>query len=101
MSTRSTTPAIIAVLLLLLPVVYGRSYLALVVPGGIFIRDEEGRYGVLFDRRDGIVQCHVARYRAGSPLCKRLFWPLEQIDWKLRPREWQSQTPEYAEMVVF
>lgn len=98
--TRSSTPALIAVLLLLLPVVYGGSYLALVVPGGIFIRDEEGRYGVLFDRREGFVYCRIARYRAGSSICKRLYWPLEQLDRKLRPWAWESQEPDYVEFFL-
>jgi hypothetical protein len=79
---RSFAP-FIAALLLLLPVLYVGSYLALVVPAGI------PRQGV------GVVNgvtvssiSHDNHYRAASDQKEWFFWPLEQFDRKLRPDKW-------------
>jgi hypothetical protein len=69
----------IAGVLLLLPVLYVGSYLALVVPEGI--------------------ECGVStpagldygwkHYRWGDARAERVFWPLEQIDRRVRPGAWE------------
>jgi len=64
LTTRSRAPLIAAIVLLLLPILYGGSYLALVVPGA------------------------AMPYRGVEP-ARSFFWPLEQIDRKVRPAEWE------------
>lgn len=81
MKTRG--PLIVAIVLLLLPVLYAVSYLALVVPGGYI------RVGV--SRPDVSTTIHLASYRWQDGVCERIFWPLEQIDRQLRPDAWKSQ----------
>jgi hypothetical protein len=75
-------PLILAIVLLLLPVLYVGSYFALVVPGG-WIRSEPGFTGVF--RR--------VYYRWGVDSAHKVFWPLEQIDRKVRPRAWEPSVP--------
>jgi hypothetical protein len=70
---QSRAPLIIAAMLLLLPVLYAGSYFALVVPGG-FPRDRGQHYRI--DRK-GLEQ---------------VFWPLEQMDRKVRPG-WTPHDP--------
>jgi hypothetical protein len=67
---QSRAPLIVAVVLLLLPVLYVGSYLALVVPCGIPINDPFGPR---------------THWRFGAAYAESLFWPLEQIDRKVRP----------------
>jgi hypothetical protein len=78
MTRESRAPLIVAIVLLALPVLYVGSYLALVVPEGHFRNDplREGLY-------DKWVHYRVMPGQAG-----RFFWPLEQIDRKLRPEAW-------------
>jgi hypothetical protein len=68
---RSFAP-IIAAILLLLPVLYVGSYLALVKPGP----------------RYGWGSALHPTYRVADRFCTRFFWPLEQVDRKLRPNKW-------------
>jgi hypothetical protein len=75
---------IIAAVLLLLPVFYVGSYLALVKPMSIAIRG-----GVL----------KSVNYRAGDELTSRFFWPLEQIDRKVRPGTWKSPQVSVEDLV--
>lgn len=73
--TQSRGPLFIAIVLLLLPVLYAGSYLALVEPygsAGSCIGSEP----------------HYP-YRWGGVVASRLFWPLEQVDRKVRPKPWQ------------
>jgi len=76
----SRTPLIVAIVLLLLPVLYVGSYLALVVPAGVQHPGPTQAFStpVIFDN-----------YRCGGSWSDRLFWPLEQIDRKVRPGAWQ------------
>lgn len=67
-------PLIIAIVLLLLPVLYVGSYLALVVPAGFFTA------------RSGTARTEY--YRVENDSCAQVFWPLEQLDRKLRPGGW-------------
>jgi hypothetical protein len=71
---RSFAP-IIAAVLLLLPVLYMGSYLVLVKPGPRF----------------GWGSAIYPTYRVADGFCTRLFWPLEQIDRKLRPAAWEPE----------
>jgi hypothetical protein len=65
---KHVTPVIVACLLLLFPpALYVGSYLALVYRD--WSQNESGA---------------VAGYRMGGDLAKRIFWPLEQIDRKVR-----------------
>lgn len=71
---------ITAAILLLLPVLYIGSYLALVQP----IADDDYRsFAVSLGGPTG-----PGNYRFASSTCCRIFWPLEQIDKKLRPQAW-------------
>jgi hypothetical protein len=71
---------IVAAILLLLPVLYVGSYLALVVPGGIAERGTGRFSGVIsFDKH----------YRFANTEAKFIYWPLEQIDRKVRPGAWE------------
>jgi hypothetical protein len=75
--SRSVAP-IIAALLLLLPVLYVGSYLALIVPE---------RFVTALAA--GVIETDVrAEYRLGGDIAKGFFWPLEKIDRKVRLRVW-------------
>jgi hypothetical protein len=65
----------IVVILLLLPILYVGSYLALVQPGQLYPRTYDSP--------------RPSNYRWGSQWAKPFFWPLEQVDRKLRPRKWE------------
>jgi hypothetical protein len=76
---------IIVALLLILPVLYLGSYCALVVPGGIYptlhAYKDPGRVNQV------IIDSQVY-YRSGGSFSAHFFWPLEQIDRKMRPHAW-------------
>ncbi|WP_425617246.1 hypothetical protein NA78x_000919 [Anatilimnocola sp. NA78] len=78
MTTRA--PLIIAIVLLLLPVLYVGTYLAMVKPrsGG-----------------DILLNMIKSDYRSGGDWESTVFWPLEQIDRRLRPETWRPQSYEY------
>lgn len=85
--TQSRAPLIVAIVLLLLPVMYVGSYLALVVPRGT-----RARYPINDPRQPGVRSVgYPTHYRRGHHLSERLFWPLEQIDRKVRPGAWEPQ----------
>jgi hypothetical protein len=77
MKKDSRAPLIVAIVLLLLPVLYVGSYFALVVPPGK--SGLIGRYG---------------QYRVGGLLAEFFFYPLEQIDHKVRPKTWIAPRKE-------
>lgn len=84
MPSSSRTPLILAIVLLLLPVLYVGSYLALVVPGGV---PRQG-VGVV----NGVVVSSISHdnhYRVLRDQAEWFFWPLEQIDRKVRPKAWE------------
>lgn len=68
----SRAPLIAALMLLLLPVPYVGSYLALMTA--------EPDPSLAYHRVSGTYPGHVQRF----------FWPLELIDRKLRPRAWEK-----------
>jgi hypothetical protein len=74
-------PLIVAILLLLLPVFYVGSYLALVVPAGfvVYVNPQETGGYVAF-----------VHYRLGAHRIEFLYRPLEEIDRKLRPVAWDD-----------
>jgi hypothetical protein len=73
-----TRPApIIAAILLLLPVLYVGSYLALLKPPP----SQSTPYNDLLARR-------WSNYQAGGRFVEIVFWPLEHIDRRLRPQAW-------------
>jgi hypothetical protein len=77
MKRDSRAPLIVAIVLLLLPLLYVGSYLAMVVPSG------DG--GI---RIPGLAGDEY--YRFGGERAAWYFWPLEQIDRKVRPGAWES-----------
>jgi hypothetical protein len=93
--TRTFAPLIAAVLLLV-PVVYVGSYLALVIPpgrtilgpptpvpgGSIFVKTHTHQTILGFER-----------YRWGGQAAERIFWPLEQLDRRVRPGAWTTWEP--------
>ena len=84
--TRSSAAPIFATILLLLPVLYIGSYLALVIPAGKLIRSNVA--ASLFASPQGILR--VSHYRIQPAFAARFYWPLEQIDRKVRPGAWIS-----------
>jgi hypothetical protein len=82
MNRESRAPLIVALVLLLLPVLYVGSYLALVMPAGRIVLEADAA-GNLYGR--------TYLYRAGKKYSSVVFWPLEQIDRKVRPGTWQPQ----------
>jgi hypothetical protein len=84
----SSPAPIIAAVLLILPVLYVGSYLALVVPSG-----RPYRVVLILDgpqRPTPIYTTGIGHYRFGVGLCQQFYWPLEQLDRKVRPRAWES-----------
>jgi hypothetical protein len=67
----SRAPLFVAIVLLVLPVLYVVSYLALVKPRGVLANA-------------GSAGC----YRIGGEFSATLYWPLEKVDRQLRPRDW-------------
>jgi hypothetical protein len=79
MKRDSCAPLIVAIVLLLLPVLYVGSYLALVTP--------QGR--AVFDPADQVFR--INHYRVGKAKWLPVFyWPLESIDVKMRPGAWKD-----------
>lgn len=84
---RKHTAPLIAAILLLLPVLYAGSYAALVAPHrGCVVVDGWACGG------NGCIQLtRTTDYRvSGRFRPERFFWPLEQVDRKLRPTAWQQ-----------
>jgi hypothetical protein len=78
-------PLIVAIVLLLLPVMYVGSYLALVWP------DAE-RY----EQAGGIIPL-VPCYRYGCDGWGwEVYWPLERIDRAIRPEAWRTARPPWG-----
>ena len=77
------TPLILAIALLLLPVLYVGSYFALVVPEGKWTAGEMGHVSA--------AAYYHAHYRVLPKLSAQVFWPLEQIDRKVRPGAWRPR----------
>ncbi len=88
MKRESRAPLIVAIVLLLLPVLYVGSYLALVRPGSAYHQERDGRFYLLNYRYFGDDNFVVPPHSAC--IAPRVFWPLEQIDRKVRPRVWRS-----------
>jgi hypothetical protein len=80
---------IIAAILLLLPVLYVGSYLALVTPGGTAVGSIKINY---------VPYPVIDHYRAGGDISGAIFWPLEQIDRKVRPGAWEQPSWERPEV---
>lgn len=79
---RSWSAPIVAALLLLLPAVYVGSYYCLV--------DTERGYDPVMGCNIGAQLSESLRYRVASRLCCRIYWPIEQVDRKLRPEAWED-----------
>jgi hypothetical protein len=71
------TPLIVAIVLLLLPALYVGSYLALVTPV-----PSEGKVIQLGNHS-------LQKYRFGRHYAERFYWPLEQVDRRLRLNAWR------------
>lgn len=82
MKRDSRAPLIVAIVLLLLPVLYVGSYFALVVPNPDDYRWFAVSLGYVAEEQN---------YRIASSTLSKVFWPLEQIDRKLRPRAWGAK----------
>lgn len=70
-------PLITAIVLLLLPVLYVGSCFALVVPAGLIAQPNSS-----------IPYVHPTNYRVSGRCPRTVFWPLEQVDRKVRPQQW-------------
>ena len=82
---QSRAPLNVAIVLLLLPVLYVGTYLAIVDPPG-HGHVPKVKLGNRWFQGVGI----WVHYRAMPEQAARFFWPLEQIDRKVRPRAWNS-----------
>ena len=80
----SRTPLILAIVMLLLPVLYVGSYLALVVPGGV--PESESAQFITY-------RTPIPHYRFAAEHLEHCFWPLEQIDRMFRPKTWNDFIP--------
>jgi hypothetical protein len=80
---KNRAPLVVAIVLLVLPVLYVGSYLAMVVPGGtvVEILAPHGPAGPFIPI--------LGSYRFANDTASKVFWPLEQIDRKLRPGAWR------------
>jgi hypothetical protein len=67
--------------LLLLPVLYVGSYIAL----ANHLRHE------WYTRGSGDQWARTRNYRVGGRRVEQFYWPLEQVDRKLRPHAWSSR----------
>ena len=80
---KKAAPPIIAALLLLLPLLYVVSYLVLVRPGSA---------GTVALNSAGVLFYKLGpNYRWGGDFANKFYWPLEQIDRKLRPSKWDPE----------
>lgn len=82
---KHAAPIIAAILLLLLPALYVGSYFVLVKP---FHRSQ-------WLGGNGTLHMDVEHYRWGGKAAANVFWPLEQIDRKLRPGAWEPGWSTY------
>jgi hypothetical protein len=82
---QSRAPLIVAIALLLLPVLYAGSYLALVEPEGVYHVCMSG---------NSSARSLMGHYRFYSPITDKVFWPLEQVDRKVRPGAWDAPEPD-------
>ncbi|WP_425615808.1 hypothetical protein NA78x_005739 [Anatilimnocola sp. NA78] len=73
MKRDSRAPLIVAVVLLTLPALYVGSYFALLSESPELRMTSSGSCA------------HVGKYRVAEPWCQCVFWPLEELDRKLRP----------------
>ena len=79
--TRSFAPLLVSLLLLLVPVAYVASYAGLVRPGRVFYTCSHLGNGEIL----------VEPYAFGDEWSERIFWPLEQLDRRLRPDVWPGE----------
>ena len=82
-------PLIVAIALLLLPLLYVGSYLALVEPSGPTHWDDGKGNRLPFEF------FHYGDSEQFNWWAGRVFWPLEQVDRKLRPGAWEGDLPHY------
>lgn len=70
--------------LLVLSFVYVAGYLAFVRPGGVTFRSSYTKNGIRYS------EISVEHYALLGDRGARLFWPLEQLDRRLRPKAWEG-----------
>jgi hypothetical protein len=88
MAERRWNPGlVIAAVLLLLPVLYVGSYLALVVPEST---------GLKVTLPGGVRALRQSSYRAWPDYAEPFFWPLEEIDRWARPVAWERGESDRA-----
>ena len=73
----------VAIVLLLLPVLYVGSYLGMV--------DRKQRYLVPFVVGESPWAGRTTSYRRWGWICESVYWPLEQIDRRMRPGAWEAE----------
>jgi len=79
-TTRFAAPILAAVLLLLVATVYVGSYLAIVSP--------QARIAVYNGPTPAHHFPYLTHYRFGDAWAPLVFWPLEQVDRRLRAKAW-------------
>ena len=84
-------PLVAAILLLGAPLLYCGAYLALVTPAGRFVTDPAGDK-IISTSRNGVQYTFLGRaeyYPFAASTFQRVFWPLEQLDRRIRPQSWR------------
>jgi hypothetical protein len=82
-------PLIAAVLMLVLPVLYIGSYLALVTPPNHSLIHMSAI--VVASLPPYPLPLHISPYRYGGRVAEFVFWPLEQVDRRVRPDAWEFE----------
>jgi hypothetical protein len=69
-------PLVLVIATLALSLLYFGSYMAVVEPGGIYVEAADGY--------------HTEYYRFANPLARIIFWPIEKVDRRARPKDWHD-----------
>jgi hypothetical protein len=96
--TTNRAPLIAAVLMLVLPLLYIGSYLALVTPPNHSLIHQSMR--VVTSMHPYPLSVDISPYRYGGRVAEVGFWPLEQIDRRVRPGAWEYEWGEPVSLSV-
>ena len=76
---RSNNVGILIGVIALLPLLYVGSYLLLVRP-----------YAIMISHGPGTGSYDIRHYRYGGAYAETAYWPLEQLDRRIRPDQWRE-----------
>lgn len=90
MKQESRAPLVFAIVLLLLPVAYLGSYLALVEPGRYWFKSIGSERVYVYGYRYFGECSGIGAPPAATRVAPLVYWPIEQIDRVLRPDVWSE-----------